>query len=168
MKDRRIVLVGFMGCGKTSVAKELARRLDCHFVDLDTFITETHGRSPAEIIEQDGEPAFREIETRALEEVLKEPEHRVIALGGGTWTIDLNRTQIAQHDCLSIWLDAPFDLCCKRILRGGEVRPLATDRETAKTRFESRMSNYALAERRIPINESDTADALAEKILKLR
>src|SRR5437870_9118375 len=83
--NRRIVILGFMGCGKTTVAKELARQLDCNFVDLDSFLTEREGRSPAEIIEQDGEPAFRQIESLALTEVLKDRDARVIALGGGTW-----------------------------------------------------------------------------------
>ena len=53
--DRRIIILGFMGCGKTTVATELARQLECRFIDLDSFITDSQGRSPAEIIEQDGE-----------------------------------------------------------------------------------------------------------------
>src|SRR4029434_11212368 len=131
MTNRRIVLVGFMGCGKTSVAKALAHQADCDFVDLDTFITKTHGLSPAEIIEEEGEPAFRLFETRALEEVLKRAEFRLIALGGGAWTIPSNRKLIGAHDCLTVWLDAPFDLCWQRISAAGNAkRPLAPDRET--------------------------------------
>ena len=168
MTDRRMVLVGFMGCGKTSVAKELARRLDCDFVDLDTFITENHGRSPAEIIEQDGEPAFRTIETKALEDVLNRSELCVIALGGGTWTIETNRILLARQNCLSVWLDAPFDLCWRRIISNSDsVRPMAPDRGTAKTRYASRTSAYSVAETRIPIKESDTVETIVENILKL-
>jgi len=48
--NRRFVILGFMGCGKTTVATELARQLECRFIDLDSFITESQGRSPAEII----------------------------------------------------------------------------------------------------------------------
>ncbi len=111
MTDRRIIVVGFMGCGKTAVAEALARRLGCAMVDLDSFITDREGRSPAEIIVQDSEPQFREIETRALKVVLEEDAARVIALGGGAWMVDANRALVARHDCLSVWLDAPFDLC---------------------------------------------------------
>src|SRR2546427_5884381 len=130
--NRRIVILGFMGCGKTTVAKELARQLECDFIDLDSFITKGHGRSAAEIIQHDGEEKFREIETLALRDVLRSRDPRVIALGGGTWTIPENRTLIALHDCATVWLDVPFDLCWQRIIDGPDtVRPLAPDRERA-------------------------------------
>src|SRR2546423_14804786 len=107
--DRRIVILGFMACGKTTVAKELARQLECDFIDLDSFITQRYGRSPAEIIKQDGEDSFRDLETLALRDVLQQNDARVIALGGGTWTVPANRTLAALHDCMTGWLDAPFD-----------------------------------------------------------
>jgi len=163
---RRIVIIGFMGCGKTTVAKELARQLDCSVVDLDSFINELHGRPPAEIIQQDGEDSFREIETLALRDVLQDKHARVIALGGGTWTVPANRTLIALHDCLSVWLDAPFELCWKRINAGQTVRPLAPDRETASARYESRRADYATAEKPIAVDEFDPAEALAAEILR--
>src|SRR5258708_31504744 len=132
MTDRRIIVVGFMGCGKTAVAEALARRLGCAMVDLDSFITDREGRAPAEIIVQDSEPSFREIETRALKVALEENVARVIALGGGAWMIEANRALVAQHDCLSVWLDAPFELCWERITARGATRPLAPDRESAQ------------------------------------
>src|ERR1041385_9224972 len=164
--NRRIVILGFMGCGKTTVAKELARQLDCSVIDLDSFITELHGRSPAEIIQQDGEDSFREIETLALRDVLQDKPARVIALGGGTWTIPANRTLIALHDCLSVWLDASFELCWKRINGGQTIRPLAPDREIAFARYESRRADYAMAEKPIAVDEFDAAEALATQILR--
>ena len=164
--NRRIVILGFMGCGKTTVAKELARQLDCSFVDLDSFITERHRRSPAEIIQQDGEDSFRDLETLALRDVLQNKHARVIALGGGTWIIPANRTLIALHDCLTVWLDAPFELCWKRINVRETFRPLAPDRETTLARYESRRADYALAERPIAVDELDPAEALAAEILR--
>ena len=164
MTNRRVVLVGFMGCGKTSVAKALAHQLDCDFVDLDTFITKAHGRSPAEIIEEDGEPAFRLIETRALEEVLKRVEFRLIALGGGAWTTPANRKLVGAHDCLSVWLDAPFALCWQRISAAEYVnRPLAPDRETAQKLYQSRRADYCLAQLRIDANaDKEVAEVIDE------
>src|SRR5262245_46702628 len=145
--NRRIVILGFMACGKTTVAKELARQLECDFVDLDSFITQHHGRSPAEIIEQDGEDRFREIETLSLRNVLQTSGARVIALGGGAWTIPANRTVTALHDCETVWLDVPFEVCWRRIMASATARPLAPDREAARSRYESRREHYALASR---------------------
>lgn len=164
--NRRLVTLGFMGCGKTTVARELARQLECQFIDLDSFIAESQGRSPAEIIEQDSEPAFRQIETLALTEVLNESNAQVIALGGGTWAIPANRTLIALHDCLTVWLDASFEVCWQRIIDSRTVRPLAPDHETAKARFASRYYDYALAERRIPIQPSDSLAAIVAECLR--
>ena len=156
-----------MACGKTTVARELGRELECDFVDLDSFITQSRGRSPAEIIEQDGENDFREIETLALRDVLQSDNARVIALGGGTWTIPANRTLIALHDCATVWLDAPFDLCWERIGSNETVRPLAPDHASALRRYERRRTDYALAEHRIVISAADDQETIASQIVPL-
>ena len=163
--NRRIVIVGFMGCGKTTAARALAERLTCEMIDLDSFITEREGRSPAEIIHADGEPIFREIESLALSDVLQHRDIRVAALGGGTWTIPANRTLIALHNCLSVWLDVPFELCWNRITASNAVRPLAPDRESTQRLYDTRRENYRLAAVRIPVSESDTPEVLADRIL---
>ena len=163
--NRRIVIVGFMGCGKTTVGQELARELQCDFVDLDSFLTSREGRSPAEMITQDGEFSFREVETLALRDVLQEKSNRVIALGGGTWTIPANRTLIALHDCASVWLDVPFELCWQRIDATNSSRPLAPDRDTAQKRFDDRRAAYSLAQRHIAIEDGHTVAHIVEQIL---
>ncbi len=150
MKDRRIVIVGFMGCGKTTVAKGLARQLSCESIDLDSFITEQERRSPAEIIEQDGEAAFRSIETRSLYDVFQNTGARVIALGGGAWTTAANRDLVSKYSCLSVWLDAPFEVCWERIVASAHtIRPMAPDRESAKALYLSRRASYELAHYRV-------------------
>jgi shikimate kinase len=164
MNDRRIVIVGFMGCGKTTVAGALAQRLGCAMVDLDSFITDREGRSPAEIIKQEGEPAFRAIETRALQDVLGNSAARVIALGGGAWTIPTNRALAEKHDCLSVWLDAPFELCWQRITSGRTTRPLAPDREGAEALYASRRPAYGQAQIRIDSPEIKGLDGLVMEI----
>jgi shikimate kinase len=164
--NRRIVILGFMACGKTTVAKELARQLDAEFIDLDTFVTDREGRSPADIISTDGESVFRQIETAALNQALTGTEARVIALGGGTWTVPKNRTLIALHDCATVWLDVPFDLCWARIRSGGDtIRPLAPDYATAQHRYEQRREIYRLSEVHIPNGDLDPRE-LAEKIVQ--
>ena len=161
---RRIVILGFMACGKTTVAKELAQQLDCDYVDLDSFITARHGRSPADIIQQDGEENFRDLETLALRDVLQNKDARVIALGGGTWTVAANRTLAALHECDTVWLDVPFEVCWNRIVAAATARPLAPDRETAWSRYESRRADYGLSNRRVAPTESDSVKAIAEQV----
>ena len=164
MTDRRIVIIGFMGCGKTTVAKALAQQLGSAMIDLDSFITDREGRSPAEIIVQDSEPSFREIETRALQDVLEKNVARVIALGGGAWMIEANRALVAQHDCLSVWLDAPFELCWERIQSSGTIRPLAPDRESAQELYESRRASYQLAAVRVDAISDDSVAQITGQI----
>lgn len=154
-----------MACGKTTVANEVARELNCRCVDLDSFITEREKRSPAEIITEDGEDAFREVETLALRDVLQNREQHVIALGGGTWTTPANRTLIALYDCLTVWLDAPFELCWTRIASGEVNRPLAPDRHAAQNRFHARRTDYQLAEKRISVKDGTTTTEIAKDIL---
>lgn len=163
--NHRIVIVGFMGCGKTTVARALAERLSCEMIDLDSFMTEREGKSPAEIIQRDGEPAFREIETTALRDVLATPDVRVIALGGGAWTIETNRTLVEQHDCLRVWLDTPFPVCWERIQSSANPRPLAPDRESARKLYESRQGVYRLSSIHIRVADSDTPETIADRIL---
>src|SRR5712691_8175196 len=170
MKDHRIVIVGFMGCGKTTVGRALAQRLGREMIDLDSLITEREGRTPAEIIEEDGEPAFREIETHALRDALKTDDASVIALGGGAWTIEANRALVAQHDCLSVWLDAPFELCWDRIISSANtIRPMAPDREIAQNLFQERRDSYELAQLRLVMSKSaapeETVVELATSLL---
>ena len=166
MTTRRIVILGFMASGKTTVGAELGRQLECGFVDLDSFIREREGRSPAEIITQDGQAAFRELETLALRDVLQNPQAHVIALGGGTWMIAANRTMVALFDCFTVWLDTPFEICWERISNSATVRPLAPNLETARKRFDERRPYYALADRRIAVKDAESAERVVEQILR--
>jgi shikimate kinase len=146
-----IIITGFMGSGKTTVAQALARILDCPSIDLDQLITERAGRTPKEIIEQDGQSGFREIETRLLRQVLGQGSARVIALGGGAWTMQTNRDLIAEHNGFAIWLDAPFALCWQRITTAGQKRPLAGSEEQARKLYEERRPVYELATLRVTV-----------------
>lgn len=160
-----IIITGFMGAGKTTVAAALARKLDCPLIDLDNFITERAGRTPQTIIEEDGEARFREIESAALREVLRMPEVGVIALGGGTWTISANRALINDETTRTVWLDAPFELCWQRIESGIGTRPLARELEKARQLYDERSALYRQADLRVKIDESMNEGAIAEAII---
>jgi shikimate kinase len=115
------------------------------------------------IIDESGEAYFRRAETRALSEALKGNRARIIALGGGTWTIARNRALILAHAGLTIWLDAPFQLCWQRIALTGITRPLARDREKAQRLFHARRALYEQAALRVQVNEeSGVAQLVAE------
>src|SRR5688500_13217575 len=87
----RVALTGFMGVGKSSVARHLSMLLDCERVDLDSFIEENEHRKIHDIIDVDGLPFYREVETRNLETVLSQTRAQILSLGGGTWTVEENR-----------------------------------------------------------------------------
>jgi shikimate kinase len=160
----QIIIIGFMGTGKTTVARELALRLNCLGVDLDELITKNERRSPKEIIEQVGENTFREIETKTLREVLIEGVACVVAVGGGAWTIAENRKLIKEQGAFTVWLDAPFELCWKRIEAGLETRPLARSQETARKLYAGRRSVYELADARVTVNEDESIEETAQKV----
>src|ERR1700744_5866656 len=77
----RLVLTGFMGSGKSTIGRSLAQRLSWRFVDLDSLIEQCDGRTVSRIFEEDGEAAFRAMETEALTSSLQQ-SRLVIALGG--------------------------------------------------------------------------------------
>jgi len=149
------------------VARALADLLGCEALDLDESIAGGEQRDPKEIIEQDGEDKFRQIETRALSELLRKDAAGVVALGGGTWTIPANRKLLAEHGAITIWLDAAFELCWTRIEATRRRRPLAPSEEAARERYQERFGIYALADFRVGITETESADQTARRIAAL-
>ncbi|HWS86812.1 MAG TPA: shikimate kinase [Pyrinomonadaceae bacterium] len=166
MSRRPVVITGFMGAGKTTVGRALARILGETFIDLDDAVRELEGRGPRELIDEEGEDYFREAETRALGRVLGRGEARVVATGGGAWTLARNRALTASHGCLSVWLDAPFDLCLRRIEDEGarDSRPFARDTEVARRLYAERLAAYRQADLRVSVSPAADADELAAEI----
>ena len=155
-----------MGSGKSSVARELAQLLGCELIDLDEEITSAEGRAPAQIIQEDGEPRFREMERQALVKLLQDPGEQVMALGGGTWISRANQEQIHERGATSVWLDAPFALCWKRITSTTVQRPLAPTEAAAYKLFSERIADYELADLRVPVTEQESATEIAAKIVQ--
>lgn len=153
-----------MGCGKTTVGPVLAERLDRPFIDLDRLIEARNGTTIAEIIRDRGEEYFRRLETEILRDSL-EDRPVVMAPGGGAILRAENRELMTRHG-LTVWLDAPFELCWRRIAQDGVVRPLAPDEATARARFEERTPLYRQAERQIPIDAEMTPEEIVAKIVE--
>jgi shikimate kinase/3-dehydroquinate synthase len=144
--DRSIVLVGFMGSGKTSTGRRLAQRLGLRFVDADAEIELAAGMTIAEIFARHGEPSFRDGERRVMARLL-EVGPRVIATGGGAFLHEETRARIAARG-LSVWLKADPDVLWRRV-RKRSHRPLlhSPDPETTlRTLLEQRYPLYARAD----------------------
>lgn len=165
----RVVITGFMAAGKTTVARALARLLGCEPADTDELVRARCGRTPAEIIEAEGEARFRETESRALRDALAPEGPLVVALGGGAWAVAPNRELIARRGCVAVWLDAPFELCWQRIEAEADTtgRPLARNVETARALYRERRETYALAAHRVAAAAGRTAESLAAEIANL-
>src|SRR5215475_12880865 len=108
-----IFLLGFMASGKSTVGPLLAARLNRRFIDLDRVIEGKAGCPIVELIEREGEERFREIETETLREAVSQ-SGVIIAPGGGAITREENRELMSRLG-ITVWLDAPFELCWRRI-----------------------------------------------------
>ncbi|HVF67761.1 MAG TPA: shikimate kinase [Pyrinomonadaceae bacterium] len=161
---RRVLLTGFMGAGKTTVARELSRVLGARSVDLDDLVAAREGRTAQQLIDEEGEPFFRDAETRALGDALNDEGARVIATGGGAFTFERNRSLAEAHSCLTVWLDAPFDLCWRRAQTEDDSRPFARDETKARELYERRRAAYALASLRLRVEPDSTPEQLARDI----
>ena len=126
MNDKRqtppnVILIGFMGSGKSTVGRELARLLGFEQVDTDDQIVARAGKPITQIFAEDGEAAFREIESAVLEE-LAGREKLVVSTGGGVVTREANVVALLAAGYV-VWLDAAVDVIMDRT-SGNNARPL--------------------------------------------
>lgn len=120
---KNIILIGFMGCGKTSVGKKLSETLDMEFLDTDELIEEKQGRKISSIFETDGEAAFRVMETVCLKELLKrDGKPFVLSVGGGLPIREENRKLLSQIGHV-VYLKVSPEIVYMR-LRNDRTRPL--------------------------------------------
>ena len=146
MTTDKIYLVGFMGAGKSSVARALAARLDWRAEDIDEWIERRERRDIPAIFRQHGEPYFRELERETLVRMLP-LRGAVVASGGGTFVDPRNR-ELMLRDGLVIWLDIPLATVLERVPADGR-RPLAADRAEFERLYLVRRAAYEQAHLRI-------------------
>lgn len=161
MKRLRIYLIGFMGAGKTTVGRRLAKKLGWKFIDLDREIERTEGRTIADLFRENGEPHFRMLEHQRLQEV-STSEKAVIALGGGTFADPANR-DLAQNTGLTIWLKVSFAQVAERVKIDG-TRPKFGNKEQAERLYQMREPYYAMAKLHV-LTDSQSPEAVANEIL---
>ena len=161
MKADKLYLVGFMGAGKTTLARALGRRLDWRVEDIDERIEAREGRSVSSIFAREGEPYFRAVERAVLLDLLP-LRHAVVATGGGTFA-DLENRALINRDGLSIWIDVPLALLVERVPSDGR-RPLAADRARFEQLYETRRAGYRQAHYRLDAEQSPVP-ALVEQVM---
>jgi 3-dehydroquinate synthetase/shikimate kinase len=149
-----IVLVGLSGSGKSSVGRQVATRLGRPFLDLDDAITRRTGRTPARLIETDGEAAFRAIEAAEVEAAVRVPDV-VIATGGGAVIDPISRWTLWDAG-VSVWLDGADERLVSRVRRHAETRPLLSGDPAARLARQraEREPFYAAADARVATDGS--------------
>ena len=138
-----IVLIGFMGSGKSSIGRLIAGRLGFQFVDMDAVIVERAGMPITEIFAQHGEPHFRELETASLESMTAR-DRCVISTGGGVVVRERNRALLRELGFV-VWLTASEEAIFERVSRNTRRPLLQTEnpRETVTKLLASREAAYA-------------------------
>ncbi len=137
-----IVLIGFMGSGKSSIGRRVATQLGFQFVDTDALLVERDGRAVTDIFAQDGETRFRELETAVLES-LGTRDRCVISTGGGVILREENRVLLRNFGFV-VWLTASEDVIFNRVSRNTK-RPLlhtADPRATVRQLLAARRPLY--------------------------
>ncbi|QTD37829.1 shikimate kinase [Polaribacter batillariae] len=152
----KIVLLGYMASGKSTIGKKLAKKLYLNFIDLDEYISEKEKMSISEIFSTKGEIYFRKIEHEYLKEILNSDEKIVLSLGGGTPCYANNMDVILRSNAKSIYIKASINTLVERLLKEKSKRPLVANLENekitefvAKHLFERRFfyeqANYSVA-----------------------
>jgi len=123
---QKFFLIGYMGSGKTTVGKQLAKKLNLQFIDMDMFIENRYHKSISAIFEEKGEDCFREIERKALHEII-DFENIVISTGGGLPCF-FDNMDVMNQVGTTIYLKVSVEELANRLRTGKQQRPLIKDK----------------------------------------
>jgi len=165
-QQKTIVLVGLMGAGKSSVGRILAAKLGLPFVDSDDEVEKAAGCSVEDIFEIYGEPAFRDVEERVINRLLKGAP-KIMASGGGAFMNPRTRSRIAKA-ATSVWLRADLSVLERRTRRRAAGRPLLKDANPSAKLKQLIKERYPVYEQADIIIESieETPEKTADRIIE--
>ena len=165
--SNKIIIIGFMGAGKSTIGAGLADELKLPFLDLDEIILESSAyASVNQAFETDGEELFRSYENTALQNILME-EAFVLATGGGVIESEENRKLISNKDSLVIYLDVSFEVVSIR-LQNDDSRPLFKSLDSAYEIYCKRKELYSsVADTCIPVDDKTPAEVIRAVLEKL-
>ena len=165
--DQHLVLVGMMGVGKSTAARVLADRLGRRVIDSDAVIEARTGRTVREIFAEDGEAAFRALETDVLLEALASEEPLVIAAAGGVVLSEANRAALRASQARVVWLCADPANLVERV-RGGGHGPLLDEDPagTLQRMFDQREALYREVADAIVLVDHRSISAVVEAVLR--
>ena len=162
INQKKIFIVGFMGSGKSTIGRLLAKKMDFSFLDTDEIIQEKQGESIPAIFEGRGETYFRQREKSVLQE-LRNQQSIVCSCGGGA-VIDSENRDILRDNSLVVWLFAPTSICIQRFPQG--TRPLLEGgnlRKNSGKIFQERFLHYATVADLI-VNSHQDKEIIVDKI----
>lgn len=169
---KKIILLGYMGCGKSTIAKRLSKIIHIPYVDLDKCIEEKTNLSINAIFKMHGEIYFRKLEREVFIELLDSPENLIIGLGGGTPCYANNHELLKREGVLSIYLKASVATLFDRLVANKSKRPLIADKNEdemkefiAKHLFD-RSYYYNQAQHKLNI-DGKSKEETVEDILKI-
>ena len=128
----KIVLLGYMASGKSTIGREISKKLDMKFIDLDDYISKREKRSISEIFKVEGEIYFRKIESSYLGEILNSKDSFILSLGGGTPCYSNNMELILNSEASSTYIKADIKTLASRLTAEKNKRPLVADLEDDK------------------------------------
>ncbi|MCX7595695.1 MAG: shikimate kinase [Fischerella sp.] len=160
-----LYLIGMMGSGKTTLGRLLAPQLGYGFVDTDNLLEKAAGKTINQVFAEEGEAAFRQLESQVLAEVCAFTK-LVVATGGG---IVLRRENWSYlHHGLVVWLDVPVEILYNRLV-DDTTRPLLQDidpEEKLRSLLKQRQPLYAQADLRITVSEGETPEQITTRVLE--
>lgn len=165
-----IILVGFMGSGKTSTGKELANILGFQFLDMDQLIEEKTDKKIKTIFEEKGEPFFRNQEKEVIDQI-RSKKHCIISTGGGAWINQENRELLLTLGWC-VWLKVSAEKAWKRVSPHLLQRPLLTGHNASLKRLSDMLNTrdplYSLAHHSFDTDEKNPKEAALEifRVLK--
>ncbi|MBU7584848.1 MAG: shikimate kinase [Nostoc sp. TH1S01] len=160
-----LYLIGMMGAGKTTVGRLLAQQLGYGFVDTDDVITKATGRSINQLFAEEGEVAFRQLESDVLAQISAHIK-LAVATGGGI-VLRRENWSYLRHG-LIVWLDVPVELLYTRLAED-TTRPLLQDPDPQgklRSLLEQRQPLYAQADLHIIVQENETPEQIANRVME--